>query len=178
MEGLAALDHVDKGCRIHEATIRGALGALGCLAALAPEIAVAVIVVIEQADGGAVLDDVSKLDPVLQPAVGVLIVVVGLVPGEEDQVRIERVQVFDQVGTLVDGFIIGGIAGSGGHRNRCLVTGVLAHQAGETGELTQAGAVGGVHGVIPVFHAEVGGPAGILHGLLLDGLPLAPAHDF
>ena len=86
---LAALHHVDKGSGIHVTAVRGSLFASGCLAALTPEVTVADVMVIGKAHGRAVFEKLGKLNTVLKPAEGVLIMVVGLVTSKEDQIRIE-----------------------------------------------------------------------------------------
>ena len=139
----------------------------------------AVVMIIQQADGGAVLEQLGKLDHRAEASRRCAHHGGRTGPRRRrpDQDP-ERAQVFDQLGTLVLGLIIGGVAGGGGHGDAVLVTGVLRIRPVKDGKFSEADAVRGVHGVIPVFHAEVGGPSGILHGLLLDGLPLYPRADF
>ena len=64
-------------------------------AGLAPEVAVPDIVVVGNADGGPVPDDVPELESELDPAGGVLGVAVGLVASKEKDIGILRPKVFE-----------------------------------------------------------------------------------
>ena len=80
--GLLALHlvHVVHGVEVAPV---GAIGSQTLLAVLAPEIAVAHIVIVRDADARTVAQDVAELQAELDPADRVLGVAVGLVPGEE-----------------------------------------------------------------------------------------------
>ena len=93
MPGLLALDHVHISWRI-EIAASGASGR-GCLNPLfAPEVGLADVVIIWDGDGGPVSHDIAELHPELEPAGGVLGVVVGLIAGEEEDIGIVVEEIF------------------------------------------------------------------------------------
>jgi len=92
--GLLALDHVDvSGCVVIATAGAGGVGRLDAF--FTPEVGLADVVIIGNGDGGAVTHDVAELHPELEPARGVLGVMVGLVARKEEDVGILRDEVFD-----------------------------------------------------------------------------------
>ena len=96
MPGLTTLHHVDVFGGI-EVTAARSGGVGGLLAVLAPDIRLSDIVIVGNGDHRAILQHVAKLNSKLQPAIGVLGVVIRLVAGKEQQIGIELDQVFDHL---------------------------------------------------------------------------------
>ena len=156
MPGLLALDLIDVGDGVAEAAVGIAFDA-GLFAALAPEVAVADVVIVWDADGGAVADDVAELEAELDPAGGVLGVAVGLITAEEEDIGVLSAEVVDDFGAGADGSA--GVATHVGDDDDVFVHGIAADEAFELGGLAVADAIGDVFGAVPAFDAEVGVPA-------------------
>ncbi len=147
------------------ATVVAGLG-FGDLAALAPEVALADVVVIGNGDARALAEDVAEGEAELEPGGSVLFVVVGLVAGKEDKVGILVVDVADIFGAQAA--VLVRVAGKGGDDDFLLGPRVFADESLEGGFLTVEKPVFDIFGVIPVGDAEAGGPTEVVDLLACD----------
>ena len=93
---LLTLDHVHVSDRVEIAAVSHA-GDGGQLATLTPEVGVADVMVVRNTNRRAILHHVAKLQTELNPAGGVLGVAIGLVAGEEQEIRILTDQVIQDL---------------------------------------------------------------------------------
>ena len=169
---LLPLDHVHVGRGVEIPAV-GAVGSIAPLAVLAPNVRVADVVVVRDRDRGAVPDQVAELQAELDPASGVFSVPIGLVTGEEQQVRVLGEQVLDDLRPTARG--AAGVARHVRHHNRVLLGRVTADRTLERGRLAVPHAVLDALRGVPLPDAKVGAPAGVLDRRLpqLDPPPVA-----
>ncbi len=172
---LLALNHVDVFGSV-EISTAGSGGGGGFDAFFTPEVCLADVVIVRDGDGGAVTHDVAELHAELEPAGGVLGVVVGLVAGEEENVGILRDEVLDDEGAGAGG--AGGIAGEVANDDGVFIGGFAADLSFEGGLFGVAEAVGEVLGGVPIVETEVGGPAGVDDVFFGNFFPLVTVFDF
>ncbi len=108
------------------------------LAAFTPQVWLARVVVVRQANGGTVFNDFAKVAAKLQPRRIVTVVVVDLVAGKEEYINILLFYIVDDVIMWEPDMVIPSkktasntsscidVTGEAGYRNRFLVNGVLA----------------------------------------------------
>ena len=173
--GLLTLDHVDV-CGWVEIATAGTSGIGGENAFFTPEVGLSDVVVVGDGDGGAVAHDVAELQAELEPAIGVLGVVVSLVAGEEENVRILLDEVFENDRTWSGG--AGGITRKVADGDGVLIFGVLADESFEGCFCRVAETVGSVLGGVPILNAEVGGPSGVDDFFFGDFFPGVAVFDF
>ena len=139
-------------------------------AAFAPEVALPDVVVVGDGDAGAVAKEFSKGETELEPRGGVLLVIVGLVAGEKDEVGILGGDVagvfFSQAAVFVR------IAGEGGEHDFRFLDGVLANESLVGRSFAVAETVFGVFAHVPILNAEAARPAEIVDLLFGDFDPL------
>ena len=132
---------------------------LGHLSVFSPEVRLTDIVVIWNRDGGTIFHDVTKAQSELNPAGGVLGVMIGLISGEEEKVRVLLNQVRKNGGARSLG--PAGVAGEIADDDDILVDRILANEPFKHRVLSMTNSIGNVFGVVPAFDAEVGTPSGI-----------------
>ena len=166
--GLGALHFLDVFAGTGVSTVGGTAEGRD-FTALSPEVGLTGVVVVRQAEGGAVFDDLAEVATEFEPGGVVLVVIVNLVSREEEDVDVSLLHVFDDVfaGDVTSVCGLDGISGEAGNHDFLFVDRVLANDTFVGGFLSMAHAVFGFLAVVPVFDAEGGCPAGI------DGVDLA-----
>ena len=119
--------------------------------------------VVRDGNAGAITEDVSELQAPLEPRGRVLLVVVALVPGEEDEIGIVLTQVAHVEGAHAA--ILIGVAGESGKDDDVLVGGILADQPFEHGRRPMPESVGHVGIPAPVLDAKGRAPAEVVDPL-------------
>ena len=173
--GLLALHLVHIIHRIKEASV-SAIFAEALLAAFAPKIGLAHVVVIGKANRWPVPHHIAELQSELNPTGGVFGVAIGLVAGEEQQVGILRLQMLDDLRPQAAS--AAGVAAHAGDHDHVLFNGIAADETFKHCPLAVTHTIGDVLRAIPTFHAEVCVPARIINLACRDFLPLAVAIHF
>ncbi len=170
MPGLTTLHHVDVLGRV-EVTATGTGSRGGFFSVFAPKVGLSDIVIVGNRHDGTVFQDLTKLHPELKPAISVFGVVIRLIAGKEQEIRIKLFQVVDHhwSGPRCARTIARQVADD----NHVFVDGVFADQAFELCFLTMADAIGNILGVVPVLDSKVSAPAKLNDGLRGDLLPLS-----
>ena len=175
---LGPLHHLHVLDRAEVAAI-GPVGIVGLLPPRAPEVGLAHVVVVGNGDRRAVPDDRAEVAAELEPRRVVAGVVVDLVPGEEQQIGVEGLDVVEDV-LARDVPAVRGVdrvPGEAGDDDLVLVDGVLANPT----VVESGGAVGHAvvpsSRVVPVLDPQRGGPSGLDHRSGPDLVPAVIALD-
>ena len=122
------------------------------LTPFSPKVTLPDIVIIWNTDTGPVAEYIPELQPKFQPGCGVFGMVVGLVPGKEQQIRVVVVNVayvtFPHTPVLV------GVAGKGSHYNLIFGHRVFSDQAFKRSPIAMQQSIGSILPGIPVFDPE------------------------
>ena len=175
MPGLLPLHHIHILRSIEIASCRSGRS-FGNFSAFSPEIGLADVVVVRDRDRGAVLCQLAIAKAPFDPAGGVLRVMIGLVSGEKENIRILRKKVLPDVGTVPLG--PARITGEARHDDLVFVDRVPADQSLVDGILPVAHTVGDIFGPVPALDAEMCTPAGENNFLGRGSLPLIPVFEF
>ncbi|OQB36007.1 MAG: hypothetical protein BWY09_02080 [Candidatus Hydrogenedentes bacterium ADurb.Bin179] len=133
----------------------------GLFAARTPQVAVAHVVVVRDGDDRPVAENRVELTAELEPVAQVMFMVIDLVAGEEQQVRVRLLDVFDDVRArdVTAVLLVDGITTEHADHNGVLLDGVATDAPFIQGfAVERTHPVGAVPGHVPALHAEMGGP--------------------
>ena len=160
MPRLGALDGLHVFDR-HEITAVIAGGVRGHLAAGAPEVALADVVVVGNADHRAILDDLAELAAEEQPGAQVVHMVVNLIAREEEQVGILGLEIGDEIG--LETAVLIGVTGERGHDDLAFANGIGADAALVRRHASECRhAIGHRAALVPFLHPEMRRPGLVL----------------
>ena len=123
-----------------------------------PEIPLADVMVVGDGDGRTIAQDLAKLATEGEPSGGVVLVIVTLITGEEQQVGILGAEVINDGVTVAP--VLVGVAGKHGDGNARFVRRVGTNESFKTGYIAESHPIGHGPGGIPILDAEVSRPTG------------------